>query len=253
MLSQHLIRWITLLTYWLKKLVFTKRLNVHSNCKSVKSEIMKKNNSTLLKVSMFAAVTFIATLGILISCEKQEILPTSEMQSRSAATPPEILQDFPTVEICGTVMSKKLLIFQKKIVGSAFVFNDRKYLYVHAIANEAYKFHNAYLYAGMKDEVPMTSGNDPDFKAFDHKIENAGYSTFRTFKIRLDRLNGTMAIGLMLELKPQTGSEEGLIELRSWAQGYSIGVHEGQKGMLFAYKKGICLFEQPAELSDELE
>ena len=214
---------------------------------------MKKNRSTLLKVSMLAAVTFIATLGILISCEKQEILPTSEIQAKYATTPPEILQDFPTVEICGTVVSKRLLIFQKKIVGTAFVFNDRKYLYVHAIANEAFKFHNAYLYAGMKDEVPMTSGNDPDYKAFGHKIENAGLATFRTFKVRLDRLSGSFAIGLMLELEPVTESGDGLLEMRSWAQGYSIGVHEGQKGMLFAYKKGICLYEQPAELSDEVE
>lgn len=214
---------------------------------------MKKKNSIVFKVSLFAVASFMAALGILISCEKEEITPLSLDQSKSKSTPPEVLQDFPTVEICGTVVSKQLLMFQKKIVGKAFVFNDRKYLYVYAVANEAFKFHNAYLYAGMKDEVPMTPGNDPDYKSFENKIENVGLSSVRIFKIRLDKLNGYFAVGLMLELKPQIAEGDGMLEMKAWAQGYSIGVHEGQKGMLFAHKKGICLYEQPAQLSDEVQ
>jgi hypothetical protein len=214
---------------------------------------MKKKRSTLFKVSMIAVVTFIATLGVLISCEKQDIVLESEKEMQSVSTPPEILQEFPTIKICGTVVSKRIIVSEKKIVGSAFVFNDQKYLYVHAVALGVNKFHNAYLYAGTKDAVPMTPGNDPDYKAFGYKIENAGISASRTFKVPLHSLSGMFALSLMLETTPATDDGFTMVELHAWAEGKTIGSHSGQKGMIFYHRRGICLYQKPESLPAEIE
>jgi|GEM_PF-2046480 len=214
---------------------------------------MKKNKSTLFKVSMVALITLITTLGILISCEKENFSPLKQESRQQSEMPVEILQEFPTVGFCGHVVSKRILLFEKNIVGTAFIFNDRNYLYVHAIAHEGIKFHNAYLYAGMKDEVPMTSSGDPNYKGFANKIENAGLTTARTFKVPLKFLGGNFALSLMLEVKHESSDGNMMIPLHAWAEGYAIGEHLGQKGLMFAYRKGICLYEEREDVTEEIQ
>jgi hypothetical protein len=212
---------------------------------------MKRKRSMFFKVALFLIFSTSVGLGILLSCEKVNLSPVSKSTTKGML-PQELQDEYPYVEICGTVVAKKLLMIEKKVVGTAFVFNDRHYLYVHAVASNNFMFHNSYLYAGMKDEVPMTTEGDPNVLAFKHKIEDVGTSTIRNFKIPLRSLSGTFAIGLMLDIKPKL-SEEGHLELKSWAQGYTIGQNEGKRGMLFAYKKGICLYDEPSGEPDPFE
>jgi hypothetical protein len=203
------------------------------------------------KVALFLVFSISVGLGILLSCEKVNLSPGTESTAKGML-PQDLQELYPYVEVCGTVVAKRVLMIEKKVVGTAFMFNDRRYLYVHAVASNNFKFRNAYLYAGMKDEVPMTAEGDPNVFAFKHKIEDAGISDIRNFKIPLRSLSGTFAIGLMLEAKP-TLSEEGHLDLNSWAQGYTIGINEGKRGMLFAYKKGICLYEEAEGKPDPFE
>ena len=191
-------------------------------------------------------------LGILLSCEKEYISSLGQEKTTRGKLPQDLQVDYPTIELCGTVTVKKLLTTNQTIIGKAYFFNDRKYLYVQAVANNNFKFYNTYLYAGMKDEVPMTPEGDPDITSFNYKIVGQGLSQVRNFKIPLSSLSGTFALGLVLIVKTKMWQPIH-VDIKAWAEGYSIGANEENKGMLFAYKKGICLYLKPEAKQDPLE
>jgi hypothetical protein len=214
---------------------------------------MKNTKTKVLKVVMLTVITFILTLGILISCDKEDVMPLADTHTSSNEVSIEHIQEFPTTDLCGTVISKRLMVSKTKIVGNAFVFNDRKYLYVKALVNDGNMFHNAYMYVGRKENIPMTPGNDPDYKLFDYRIENVGYAKSRMFKVPLRDLDASFTIGLMVELLPDFMGDNPSREMHAWAQGYSIGTHIGQKGMLFDHRKALCLRDLPVEIPHEVE
>lgn len=200
---------------------------------------MKKNNSIFFKVTLIAGIMFMLTLGILISCEKKTVEPLSIPDYGSRQR--DLINTtnyFPVAKLCGGVDCKKLLTNEKEEVGQLFIFSDQKWMFLRAIAHADFKLSNAYLFAGVKDRLPFTSGGDPNVIAFNYRIENKGYATVRDFKIPLSQLGRVFAMSLMVEFNEVT--DHGKSILRAWGQGLTIGSHSLRKGMVFLYDKGNC-------------
>ena len=213
---------------------------------------MKNKKTIIARLTILLGITILAVLGILISCEKENFSPISgnslEKTSQSDLTSNEL----PMVDICGTMMSKRLLTDQKKEVGTAFLFNDKRYFYVHAAVNADYKMKNAYLFTGEKQELPLNASGDPDFQHFQHQIVNQGFSTVRSFKIPLKELKGKFAVALILQILPKNETYT-FLKLKAWAEGQSFGVNNGKRGMFFPYEKGVCLYVEHDESADANE
>lgn len=213
---------------------------------------MKNTKSIIARLTVLFGITILAALGILISCEKENFTPISENSMEKSVQSDLTSNEMPIVDVCGTMMSKKLLTDQKKEVGTAFLFNDKRYFYVHAAVNADYKVKNAYLFTGKKEEIPLTTAGDPDFQHFNHQIVNQGFSTVRSFKIPLEELTGKFSVALMLQILPKNDSYN-FLKLKAWGQGQSFGANVGKRGMFFPYEKGICLYidrEEPAAANE---
>jgi len=223
---------------------------VHEN--NLKLKVMKNRKSIIARLTVLLGITILAVLGILISCEKENFTPISENSMVKTAQTDLTSNELPMVDICGTMMSKKLLTDQKKEVGTAFLFNDTKYFYVHAAVNADYKVKNAYLFTGKKDEIPLTTAGDPDFQHFNHQIVNQGFSTVRSFKIPLEELTGKFSVALMLQVLPKNDTYT-FLKLKAWGEGQSFGTTIGKRGMFFPYEKGVCLYidrDEPAAANE---
>lgn len=213
---------------------------------------MKNTKSMIARLTVLLGITILAVLGILISCEKENFTPISENSIDKTAQTDLTSKELPLVDICGTMMSKKLLTDQKKEVGTAFLFNDKKFFYVHAAVNADYKVKNAYLYTGKKEEIPLNTAGDPDFQNFNHQIVNQGFSTVRSFKIPLEELTGKFSVALMLQILPKNETYT-FLKLKAWAQGQIFGANNGKRGMFFPYEKGVCLYvegDEPAAANE---
>lgn len=213
---------------------------------------MKNTKSIIARLTVLFGITILAVLGILISCEKENFTPISESSIEKTAQTDLTSNEMPIVDICGSMMTKKLLTDQKKEVGTAFLFNDKRYFYVHAAVNADYKAKNAYLFTGKKEEIPLTTAGDPDFQHFNHQIVNQGFSTVRSFKIPLEEMTGKFSVALMLQILPKNDTYN-FLKLKAWGQGQSFGLNIGKKGMFFPYEKGICLYidrEEPTAANE---
>ena len=87
---------------------------------------MKNTKSIIARLTVLFGITILAVLGILISCEKENVTPISENSMEKSVQSDLTSNEMPIVDVCGTMMSKKLLTDQKKEVGTAFLFNDKR-------------------------------------------------------------------------------------------------------------------------------
>jgi hypothetical protein len=188
---------------------------------------------------LYIGISFIATCGLLLSCEKETIIPEQKNTNRSneEVNMPEELER--PRQICGPVKKKDLLANGRRDIGDVYIFNDTKYLYVNAIADNYNLFKNAYLYTGSKSEIPETREGDLNYQMFTHTQETLSYERRRTFKIPLSGLPGRFIVSLMVETKAEKAQDIDYI-FHSWADGHPYGVTTGEIGRIFSYLKGVC-------------
>ena len=199
---------------------------------------MKKNNSIWKKVSLMTVLAASTTFGLLLSCEKENVTAPDNTVDRSAQTAEMPVELYPQFGVCGSIHKKDLIIGDRKDVGDVYFFNDTKYMYVHAVADDRHLLKNAYLFTGAREDIPEIEG-DLNYELFTHTLQALAFNSSRHFKIPLNELKGKFLVSLMVESKPKFAQSASPL-FRSWADGYKYG--DRQIGRIFTYVKGVCLY-----------
>lgn len=200
---------------------------------------MKKNKSNWKNLLLVIGISSVATCGLLLSCEKETIKPEENYMNKSsqgAEMPQEL---FRPLQICGTIQKKDIVVGERKDIGDMYIFNDTKYLYVHAIADDRFLLKNAYLFTGLREEIPETAEGNLNYELFTHTQEALSYARSRHFKVPLSELHGKFLVSLMVETKP-VNAQSSAFNFNSWADGYTYGVTPNKIGRIFTYIKGVC-------------
>lgn len=209
---------------------------------------MKTNKTILKRISLMLFISIVTALGFLISCEKENIQPVGPQNLKSSQKVPDELLPLP--EICSEIIHKDLLLKDNSKVGDIYLLNDSEYFYVHILARKGTLLHNAYLFAGLMERIPMTDEMNPDVERFNYKIIQDDFSTVRRFKIPLKELSGKFIISLAVQTKDDELSlnEDFIKYHRAWADGKIYG--KTYIGRLFTYTKGICRIDEPVAFNE---
>lgn len=209
---------------------------------------MKAKNTIWKRISVALVLSVAATFGFLISCEKENIQPLQDNSIKSAEAESQS-ELFPLTEICGSIHQKALLIGSRTKAGDVYIFNDTKYLYVHVSAGRYYEMKNVYLFAGSREDLPLTIGGDLAVKRFNHVMLSDVYTSTRRFKIPLSELEGRFVVSLKAEVKRNMG-ESSLSRLsEAWADGKPYGITSF--GRVFSFETTNCLINDPVSLDQE--
>lgn len=209
---------------------------------------MKTNKTILKRISLMLFISVVTALGFLISCEKENIQPVGPQDLKSSQKVPDELLPLP--EICSEIIHKDLLLKDNTKIGDVYLLNDAHYFYVHVLARKGTLFHNAYLYAGLMENIPMTREMNPDVERFTRIIKQDDFGTVRRFKIPMKELSGKFIVSLMVQTKDDKLSiqEDFVKYFRAWADGKLYG--NTNIGRLFTYKKGICRVDDPVAFNE---
>ena len=211
---------------------------------------MKTNKLLWKRISLLLLFSIVVSLGFLISCEKEKISPDEpKIVNRNENIPAELLA---LPMLCSEIYYKNLLLKNNISAGASYFFNDREYFYAHIIARKNYKFKNAYLNTSLLDEIPLSADLNPDYARFNHKIETEGYTTVFRFKIPLEQLKGQFIVSLAVQALETSNQDDLKLDIShyqiAWADGKSYG--NTILGKFFAFKKGICLYDDPVSLNE---
>lgn len=209
---------------------------------------MKAKRTLWKRVSLLLVFSILTTLGFLISCEKENIQPLNDnpMKSMQATEEDAISEINQSYDLCGEVQRKALLIDNGKQVGFVFVYNDTKYYYVQALALRGFYLKNAFLFTGMRADLPLNSKGNLDYKAFNNiKTSEDLVKTIR-FKIPLSETHTNFASALMVQVN--FGNTRPIRLHKAWADGRTMGLSEF--GRAFSYEKNFCQADDSAEFPD---
>ncbi len=203
---------------------------------------MKRKRNNWTRFTLISGVLISVTIAIFFSCQKEEITPLDKNKNIEQTTSQEL---FPKPFFCGELVRKDLILKNETKVGNAFFYNDNDYFYVHLIANRGYSFHNAYLFTGQFEDLPLNINLNPDISAFNYQIIADDMNTVRKFKIPLTALTGAFEVSLMVQAKNSNFSwEDRMYKFeRSWCQGKIYG--NTLFGRFFTYRKGACMNNTP--------
>ncbi len=204
---------------------------------------MKRKRKNWKRFTLISGVIITVTITIFFSCQKDEIVPLDKNKSADQITNQEL---FPKPFFCGELVRKDLVLKNENKIGNAFFYNDNDNFYVHLVANRGYTFHNAYLFTGQFQDIPLNVNLNPDISAFNYQIISDDMSTVRKFKIPLTALTGTFDVSLMVQTKNSnfTWDEKMYKFERAWCQGKLYG--NTLFGRFFSYRKGACMINTPA-------
>jgi hypothetical protein len=211
---------------------------------------MKTNRLLWKRISLLLLFSIVISLSFLISCEKENITPNEpKIVNRNNDNRDELLA---LPQLCSEITYKNLLLKNNSRVGAAYFFNDREFFYAHIVAQESYKFKNAYLNTSLLDEIPLTVDLNPDYGRFNHKIETETYTRVFRFKIPIEQLKGQFIVSLAVQTLGTSDSDELKLDISryqlAWADGKSYG--STILGKYFTYKKGICLYDDPVSVNE---
>lgn len=214
---------------------------------------MKTKKTLWKRISIVLALSIVTTVGILYSCEKENIAPSiapsSEVPMRvNEELPRDIFGD---KRICGTVIRKDLLLEGVGRVGNVFLFNDTKFFYVYVVANRGYGLKDAYLFNGTRADLPLTMDGDLEYKRFNNTITADEFIRSRNFKIPLAQMHAISVNALALEMKNLNPTNEASRPKIAWADGKQIG--NFSLGRVFQYTKGVCLINDPISAEELAE
>ena len=205
---------------------------------------MKRKRNNWRRFTLISGIIISVTIALFFSCQKEEIIPFDK--NKSVEQPPS--QDlFPRPFFCGDLVRKDLILKNETKIGNAFFYNDNDFYYVHLVANRGYSFHNAYLFTGQFEDIPLNMDLNPDISAFNYQIVSDDMSTVRKFKIPLAELTGTFDVSLMVQTKNSNFTWEDRRNKfeRAWCQGKLYG--NTLFGRFFIYRKGTCMINEPAQ------
>jgi hypothetical protein len=204
---------------------------------------MKRERKNWKKFTLISGVIIFVSIALFFSCQKEEIEPLKNKSVEQVSD-----QDlFPRPFFCGELVRKDLVLKNDTKIGNAFFYNDNDYFYVHLVANRGYTFHNAFLFAGQFEDIPLNANLNPDVSAFNYQIISDDMNTVRKFKIPLTSLTGTFDVSLMVQTKNDnfTWDDKMYKFERAWCQGKLYG--NTLFGRFFTYRKGACMINTPAE------
>lgn len=202
---------------------------------------MKTKKKIWISLSLGLAVSVITIVGVLYSCEKQDIQPMSSNDSVMKTDSDLPIDIFDGRDICGEIERKALVVDGMGRVGSVFVFNGTKYFYVYVSAFRNFSLRNAYLFTGTRAELPLNLDGDLEIKRFQHQIISDEASTTRVFRIPISEMHGRSVISLMVQAKNDQGDFSRY--KNAWAQGKEYGTIT--IGHVLTYDKRICLVNDP--------
>lgn len=214
-----------------------------------KTVVMKTKITFWTRLSFAVAFVISSAYLSLVSCEKEKIQPTQIQSVKSDLDPTEELMPLPI--ICGEMEQRDLLIDNKIKVGDIYISNDRNNLYVYVVAIKGRLLKSAYLFTGLKENIPFAHGNVPDVARFSFVEESEEFVRMKRFIIPQSALQNRFTMSLMVETKGNIASHEydgqDGIEAnesgreyynRAWAQGDVFGYLN--QGKLFTYSMKFC-------------
>lgn len=210
---------------------------------------MKTKITFWTRLSFAVAIVISSVYLSLISCEKEKLLPTQMQGIKTESNPTKELMPQPI--ICGAMEQRDLLIGDKIKVGDIYISNDRNNLYVYVVAIKGRLLKSAYLFTGLKENIPLAHGNVPDVARFSYVEESEEYVKMRRFIIPQSALQKRFTMSLMVETKGNIAShnydgQAGVEANESGREYHNIAWADGDvfghidQGKLFWYRMKFC-------------
>lgn len=219
------------------------------------------NNS--MKYIIATIILLVGVVGIsFYSCEKEEITPNeytpqviqgldadasnterAETDVRPNAderiTPEAYLdENYIFVEpemLCGKPFKKDITNESGNVIGTSYVFNTDKNMYVWLVMNDGFKMKSAQMHlASDPKKFPMTSNGKPDYTKFKYSTPaDKEIGRVMDFKIPLNQLNGSSWVAVTAEFQNPAGTW-----LRAWV---GKTVLQGEvNARIFKYEEQKC-------------
>lgn len=199
---------------------------------------MKTKKTYWKRVTAVLLVSIISAVGVLYSCEKENIQPIRQDSIEKGG----IAINEP---ICGTVITKDLYDKENKRYGTVSFHNDARFLYVKAVANRGHAFKNAYLFVGSREELPLNVRGDIQYKSFKNFTLIPDLVHEHNFQFPLAGLPRSFMVSFMTQVPHPLNDENTLRYANAWADGKMVGDQNG--GRIFIYKRAICKVDIPEE------
>lgn len=219
------------------------------------------NNS--MKYILATLIVLVGVVGVsFYSCEKEEITPneytpqviqglesdasntdraeTDVDPSADELISPEAFLDESYVftepeTLCGKAFKKEITNESGKVIGTSYVFNTDKNMYVWLVTNDGYKMKSAQMHlASDPKQFPMTSNGKPDYTKFKYSTPaDKEIGRVMDFKIPLIQLNGKSFVAVTTEFQNPEGTW-----LRGWV---GTAVLQGTvNARMFHYEEQKC-------------
>lgn len=85
---------------------------------------MRKKNNLVFKIGLISGLFLALVLGIMISCEKKDVARVFRARGSACYNDQDAQLDYSSLEFCGTVVGKKLMVNQKEVAVPTLVKND---------------------------------------------------------------------------------------------------------------------------------
>ena len=203
---------------------------------------MKTQKTLWIRILATFFLAGISAMGILYSCEKEIIQPTSKnnLKENSITIPSDEARE--TIFICGKAINKDLIDSENHKIGKVTVSNDAKYFYVRIIAQPGYALASSYLYTGLDSNLPMDMNGDLNFSAFNSTILAREYIRERNFSVPLRQLPDDFTASLMVQVANMFDPDGFVYRKTAWADGELIG--NVNRGRFFTYRKANCQIQE---------
>jgi hypothetical protein len=214
-----------------------------------------------LKYVLFASLAAIGITAVSVySCEKEVIAPSNEITADTERSASELKYTIanPTM-LCGNVSEEYLVTDEGKKVGKAFYWNDAHNFYLAMMTVRGYYMASANMHIMQSPaEFPFNDEKNPAINKFEYRIDAAGVSTRRLFRIPIKDLVNRNYIAATVAVKMmKNGSTEKDIEInpqipanmiRLWVEGRPMG--ENRKGRVFIFDRTRCETPSDNQVSD---
>ena len=209
---------------------------------------MKAQKTLWIRILAIFFLSGITAIGILYSCEKEIIQPSSKnnLKENSITIPSDEARE--TIFICGKAINKDLIDTENNKVGKVTVSNDAKYFYVRIIAQPGYALASSYLYTGLDSNLPMDANGDLNFAGFNSTMLVREYIRERNFSVPLRELPDEFTASLMVQVAHMFDPDGFVYRKAAWADGVVIG--NVNMGRFFTYRKANCQIQEYQTMPD---
>lgn len=192
---------------------------------------MKTNLKSAKRWVTGLSFLLLASFGIIVSCKKEDIRPANISSSDNVFQDKDLVS---SDEVCGSVLSKDLLLENGFKVGDIQIYNDAQYLYVSAKVLARFKMGTAYLYIGDEKGIPMSESGEIVFQKFNyiHRVNQFDLQNSHYYKIPLNTVSSKNFVVLNI----QVFHFDALIN--AWAMGGFV--NDSRHPEIFSFDRTLC-------------